>query len=524
MARLFNPGIGSTVIQDSGSIDVHIVTHSHADGGPRLRAIRSAVPTDRQTVGWALALVLPATATAVGVHADGLFGLPTDVVLFFLATVLVALVGGLGPALLAAVTGGLLLNYFLTPPLHSFTIAERENVIMMIAMVAVAVAVALVVDRAARRAVQAAHARAEAALLASFARTVLTRTEPLPRLLQEVSEAFGLRSVAILERSPAGSAWHYAACMGSPDCLRPEDADVDVMVDENTHLVGQGRTLAAGDRRVLETVGGQALLALRSQRMAAEAMRARRLAEGAEMRSALLSAVGHDLRTPLTSIKAAVSSLRDPDLTFSPEDNGELLATVEESVDRLTALVANLLDSSRLAAGAVVPRLEPVGYDQVVAPALAGVEGSHHVAVEIDETLPDVRADIGLLERVVANLLDNALRHGRGAPVAVRASAYADRVELRVADSGPGVPRNEAHDLFVPFQATGDRNPTTGVGLGLSVARGFTEAMGGSLTAEDTPGGGLTAVISLPKAGAGADTGADTGPSPTEGTDVPEFS
>jgi two-component system sensor histidine kinase KdpD len=222
--------------------------------------------------------------------------------------------------------------------------------------------------------------------------------------------------------------------------------------------------------------------------------------EGAELRSALLSAVGHDLRTPLTSIKAAAGSLRDPELALSEDDRGELLATVEESVDRLTALVDNLLDSSRLAAGAVVPLTGPVGYDEVVALALAGVDGSRRVEVDIDEALPAVLADTGLLERVVANVVDNALRHGRGAPVAVRASAHAHRVELRVVDAGPGVPTDAADGLFAPFQRLGDRDATSGVGLGLSVARGFTEAMGGSLTAEDTPGGGLTVVISLPAA------------------------
>ena len=438
-----------------------------------------------------------------------MFGLPTDVVLFFLATVLVALIGGLGPALLASVAGGLLLNYFLTPPLYSFTIAERENVITMVAMVAVAVAVALVVDRAARRAVQAAHARAEAALLASFARIVLTRSDPLPRLLQKVSEAFGLRSVAILERSSEeDNGWHYAACIGSPDCLRPEDADVDVEVDEDTHLIGQGRPLAAGDRRVLETVGGQAFLALRSQRMATEAATARRLAEGAQLRSALLSAVGHDLRTPLTSIKAAVSSLRDPEVTFSQEDNGELLATVEESVDRLTALVDNLLDSSRLAAGAVVPRLEVVGYDQVVSLALAGVEGGDQVTVEIDETLPHVRADVGLLERVVANLVDNALRHGRGAPVVLR------RVPTPTASSyASPMPDQEFPDRRSRTclcrsrpRATVTRRPgrsRSQRGAGLHRGDGWQPYRGGH------SGGGLTAVISLPKAGVAAEpTGA----------------
>jgi two-component system sensor histidine kinase KdpD len=505
LARLFNPGIGANVVQDSGSIDVHLVTHHQTGGRAPVRGIRrlhqAALPAGRRGVGWVLAVLAPLGATLVGVLAEPVIGLSTDVVMFFLATVLVALVGGLGPALFAAVAGGLLLNYFLTPPVHTFSIAERGNVITLVAMVMVAVMVALVVDRAARRAEQAATARAEAALLASFSRVVLTRIDPLPRLLEKVSEAFGLASVAVLERSAeAPGGWRQAASAGTPDCPSPEDADVDVAVDTEVHLVGRGRSLAASDRRVLETVGGQALLALRNQRMAAEAAEARANAERVELHSALLSAVGHDLRTPLTSIKAAASSLRDTELVLSDTDRAELLATVEESADRLTALVDNLLDSSRLAAGAVVARLRPVGYDEVVSLALAGVEGAGRVEVQIDESLPAVLADAGLLERVVANVVDNALRHGRGGPVAVRDSAYADRVELRVVDGGPGVPAGAAAGLFVPFQRLGDRDATSGLGLGLSVARGFTQAMGGTLTVEDTPGGGLTVVISMPAA------------------------
>jgi two-component system sensor histidine kinase KdpD len=505
LARLFNPGIGANVVQDSGSIDVHMVTHHQAGGRAPVRGIRrfrqAALPAGRRGAGWMMAVLVPLGATLIGVLAEPVIGLSTDVVMFFLATVLVALVGGLGPALFAAVAGGLLLNYFLTPPVHTFSIAERGNVITLVAMVMVAVMVALVVDRAARRAEQAVTARAEAALLASFARIVLTRIDPLPRLLEKVSEAFGLSSVAVLERSTeAPGGWRRVASTGAPDCLSPEDAEVDVAVDTEVHLVGRGRSLAASDRRVLETVGGQALLALRNQRMAAESAEARANAERVELHSALLSAVGHDLRSPLTSIKAAASSLRDTELVLSDTDRAELLATVEESADRLTALVDNLLDSSRLAAGAVVARLRPVGYDEVVSLALAGVEGAGRVEVQIDESLPAVLADAGLLERVVANVVDNALRHGRGGPVAVRDSAYADRVELRVVDGGPGVPASAAAGLFAPFQRLGDRDATSGVGLGLSVARGFTQAMGGTLAVEDTPGGGLTVVISLPAA------------------------
>ena len=370
-------------------------------------------------------------------------------------------------------------------------------------MLVVAVLVALVVDRAARRAEQAARARAEAELLASFARTVLTRTDPLPRLLAQVREAFGLDGVALLERTDGH--WASVAASGTPSCARPDEADVDVGVEEGLHLVGSGRALPARDRRLLETVGGQALLALRGQRAAAEAERAERRAEVNETRGALLSAVGHDLRSPLTSIKAAAGTLRDPLLRLSGTDRSDLLAGVEESADRLSALVDNLLDSSRLAAGAVTPLLDPVGYDEVALAALSGLEGVDRVRVEIDEDVPDVLADAGLLERVVANVVDNALRHGvsrAGDPVVLRASAHADRVELRVVDRGPGVPRRSRDGLFAAFQRLGDRDATAGVGLGLSVARGLTAAMDGTLTAEDTPGGGLTVVVSLPIAGA----------------------
>ena len=425
-------------------------------------------------------------------------GLSTDVVLFFLATVVVALVGGLGPALLAAVAGGLLLNFFLTPPIYTFTIAERENVITLVAMVLVAVLVALVVDRAARRAQQAAAARAESALLASFSRTVLTRAEPLPRLLEKVREAFGLRSVAVLERRDGH--WTTAACVGPPDCTRPEQADVDVAVDPDTHLVGTGRALPAADRRLLEAVAGQALLALRNQQIAAEAAEAHRRAEATQLRTALLAAVGHDLRTPLASIKAAASSLHDPRLLLSADDQSELAATIEESADRLTGVVNNLLDSSRIATGAVVPMLQPVGYDDVAALALSGLPGGDRVQVEVDEHVPEVLADPGLLERVIANVVDNALRHGHDSPGrAARQRPRRHRRSCASSTADPESPATTPSSSSPHSKALGDRDPR-GLGLGLSVARGLTEAMGGTLTAEDTPGGGLTIVVSLPTA------------------------
>jgi two-component system, OmpR family, sensor histidine kinase KdpD len=498
-ARLWDEGIGSAVVRASGPIDVHMVTHDESRRGVRVRLGRSALSRSRQLAGWVLALAAAAAMTGLAVLLRPHVGMSTDVVGYFLVVVLVALLGGLGPAVAAAFLCAGLLNFFLTPPYYSLRVAGGENVITLAAMLIVAVLVALVVDRAARRAEQAARARTEAALLASYARTVLTHPRPLDRLLEKVKENFGMTSVALLERRDG--AWRRVACAGPPDCGEPDEADVDVAVTDEVHLALRGRTLPAADRTVLEAAAGQALVTLRQQRSALEAAEAKRQAATTELRTALLSAVGHDLRTPLTSIKAAIGSLRTPNLQLSTSDKVELEATIEESTDRLTALVNNLLDSSRLATGAVEPRLRPVGYDEIVARALSTVDAQGRVAVDVDERLPPVLADDGLLERVVANVIDNALRHGvtpDDPAIAVRASAYGDEVELRVVDHGRGLPKKAADRIFIPFQRLGDRDNTSGVGLGLSVAKGFVDAMGGSIRAEDTPGGGLTIVISLP--------------------------
>ncbi|WP_216208946.1 sensor histidine kinase [Amycolatopsis aidingensis] len=496
-ARLLDEGIGAAVVHESGPIDVHMVTHEEAGGRLRRRLGRSALAPSRQLLGWLLAVLAPAAVTGLGVALRGQLELSTNVVNYFLVCVVIALVGGLGPALLTSVLSALLLNFFFTEPFHTLTVAAQGDVITLVAMVLVAVLVSLVVDTAARRSAQASGARTEAALLASYARTVLTDPRPLERLLEKVRENFGLSSVTLLEKRDGR--WHRVASVGPDPCAEPDSADADIAVTAEVHLVLRGRTLPAADRRALEAAAGQALLALRQQRMAAAAAQAERKAAANELRTALLSAVGHDLRTPLTSIKAAVGSLRAQDIELSAEDTDELLATVEESADRLVGLVNNLLDSSRLAAGAVRPLLRPVGYDEVVSYALANVDGAAGVRVSVDERLPMVLADPGLLERVVANVVDNALRHGGGSePVAVRASTHAEQVELRVVDHGRGLPKGAAESAFAPFQRLGDRDNTPGVGLGLSVAKGFMEAMGGTIRAEDTPGGGLTVVISLP--------------------------
>ena len=276
-------------------------------------------------------------------------------------------------------------------------------------------------------------------------------------------------------------------------------------------LVLSGSILGGDDQRVLRTVAIQAVAALRTERLAAEAERSGPLLEVDRTRTALLAAVSHDLRTPLAGAKAAVSSLRDPSVSFTAEDRGELLATAEESLDRLTKLVANLLDMSRLQAGAMAVHSQVIAIEDVLARALdsLGKDGDRvPVAVSLD--VPPVSADPGLLERVVGNLLENALRVSPAdRPPLARVSAHQGRVDLRIIDAGPGLAEEAKQRAFMPFQRLGDTSNTTGVGLGLALARGLTEAMGGDLRAEDTPGGGLTMVLSF---GAAADYAAAKDP------------
>ena len=231
----------------------------------------------------------------------------------------------------------------------------------------------------------------------------------------------------------------------------------------------------------------------------AEAQEAGALSAANELRSALLAAVSHDLRTPLAAIKASVSSLRQRDVEWPTEARDEFLATIEEETDRLDALVGNLLDMSRLQTGALDIAAAPVGLDEVLPAALTSLGASSGaVRLDVADTLPRVLADRGLLERALANVIANAIRFSPpGTPPSVLAGVVDGTVDIRVVDRGPGVPAEERGRLFKPFQRLGDAGQSEGVGLGLAVAKGFIEAMGGELEADDTPGGGLTIVARL---------------------------
>ncbi|MEE1751605.1 sensor histidine kinase KdpD [Streptomyces sp. SP18CS02] len=510
---VFGPGVGATVARDSGpDLDVHIVTHSQVAKGRGLPVARGArLGRSRIIGGWLVGVAGPALLALLLTHIDADLGLANDMLLFLSLTVASALLGGLLPSLASAAFGSLLLNYFFAPPLHRFTVSDPKNIVAITVFFGVAMSVASVVDLAARRTHQAARLRAESEVLSFLAGSVLRGETTLQALLERVRETFSMESVALLERENDVEPWTRAGSAGPAPVARPEDADVDMPVGDHMALALSGRVLPAEDRRVLGAFAAQAAVVLDRQRLVDEAGEARRLAEGNKIRTSLLAAVSHDLRTPLAGIKAAVSSLRSDDVEWSEDDQAELLEGIEAGADRLDHLVGNLLDMSRLQTGTVTPLIRAVDLDEVVPMALGGVpDGS--AELDIPETLPMVQVDKGLLERAVANIVENAVKYSpAGRTVTVAASTLGGRVELRVVDRGPGVPDDSKERIYEPFQRFGDAPRGAGVGLGLAVARGFVEAMGGTITAEDTPGGGLTMVLTLRAATA-------TGPTSAAGT------
>ena len=524
---VYGPGVGATVTRDCGDIDVHTVTHEQAAKGRGRVPVRriTDLGRTRTVAGWTIGVAGQLLLALLLTHVHGL-GASTDMLLFLTVTVCAALVGGLLPAVASALVGSSALNYYFTPPLHTFTISEPQNVLAVGIFTAVGIAVASVVDLAARRTHQAARSQAEAQTLSALAGTVL-RGAPsgegvLTALLDQVRETFQQDSAALLERTDERSPWRCVAGSGTRPPVRPELADVDVPVGDDLALVLAGRVLPAGDRRLLGAFAAQAAVLLERRRLAGEAAAARREAEGNRIRTALLAAVSHDLRTPLAGIKAAVSSLRSEDVEWDEADEAELMAGIESGADRLDHLINNLLDMSRLQTGTVTPLIRETDLDEVVPFALGGVP-SAAVRLDVPESLPMIHADEDLLERALANLVENAVKYSPdGVKVLVKADALdpaggRGSVELRIVDRGPGVPEEAKERIFAPFQRYGDAPRGAGVGLGLAVARGFVEAMDGTVTAEDTPGGGLTMVVSLPAVGRPPDPAAGPAPGPRPG-------
>ncbi len=452
----------------------------------------AAIGVRRRLAGVALAAVLLPLLTAVLAARRVHLNLADVVLVYLVAVVIITVIGGFWPAVLAAVAASLLLNWYFTQPIHTFTIQQPRELLALLLFVTVAVAVSSVVHLAARRALQAARAREEAASLLELAQTVLGGADSPAAVLEHLTRTHG--GQAELQERVAGQ-WVRAAS-SRVDGVLAAALRIDIRPDLTLMVTGQDLSATPA---LLAGYAAQAAAALDRERLRTQAAQAEALAEGNRMRTALLAAVSHDLRTPLASIKASVSSLRQTDVEWSEADEADLLATIEQNADRLDALIGNLLDMSRLHTGSLQPFLRPTAIDEVAPVAVGGLDDSLRLEMAVPDGFPLVLADPGLLERVLANLFSNALRYSpAGRPPELHAVLDGGTVRLEVVDHGPGVPDEQKELIFEPFERVGDRHP--GVGLGLAVARGFAEAMGGRIGAFDTPGGGLTVRVTLPAA------------------------
>ncbi|MBB6404634.1 ATP-binding protein [Arthrobacter sp. AZCC_0090] len=475
----------------------------------------------RIVAGLVLALLLPVTIEVL-VSLLHYRNFAMIMLLQLAVAAAVAAIGGLWPAVVAAVLGSALLNYFSAEPVGSLSIADPSTLFTLVIFLAVACGVALAVGLATRRAQEAAHSGAEAKALSELALRILRSDGSLESFLDKVRVNLGMDAVTLLStfESPdaagpgwtgqgwTGQGWRVLASSGVQPPVTHAAADHAAVVDPNYTLLLRGGPLSEQHRRMLAAFGAFVVALRERQQLVKSRQDNVRLAEGNKMRTSILRAVSHDLRTPLAGIKLAVSSLRQEDVTFAPEDERELLATIEDYADRLDHLVDNLLDMSRITADAVNPLLRGLGWHQILPEALRGVPGER-IRNELPANLPFIEADAGMLERVVANLVENAVKYAPDSDVVLVAHAGAGIAvdgrpasELRVTDHGRGIAPAGVLELFQPFQRLDDsassRDGRSGIGLGLAVAKGFTEAMGGTLMAEATPGGGLTMVVTLP--------------------------
>ena len=519
-SELLHGSIINNVIRASNEIDVHVISTSQTDSAngaarvavlPQVALRGRLAPTTRRrkTLGWIAALIgMPFLALALiparnTIHVTG--ALP----LLLLGTIGVAATGGLYPGISAALLAFALADWYFITPLHSFTIGRAGDTIALVAFLAAAVGVSMMADQLVRRRLDTIRARSEAEKLAGLAGgALLTSPTAIGDLLNQLRRTFTLDSAAILAPPDAISgkagqqAWTVHASAGAPPPASPDQAPFALELADGTMLVLSAHDLAAPDRTLLSAFAAQLTAAQRHHHLQTQADAAKHLADENELRNALLAAVSHDLNTPLTAIKASADSLTSKDVTWSPADIERFGQTISAEADRLNTLITNMLAVSRIRAGALHPTQRPVGLEEIVHSALATLpRDTATIDVDIPETFPTVTADPALLERAVANLVDNALNWSPpGRPVLIQAGVCGDHIDLRIVDEGPGIApdrRDEALHIFQHLDHH-DQNPANGAGLGLAVANGFITAMHGELTLDDTPGGGLTATISFP--------------------------
>jgi two-component system sensor histidine kinase KdpD len=488
----------SKVIRAAESIDIHVISYDPA----RRHAVErdrpaSPISVARRALAWLIVFVGIPLLTRSLLESREVVPLHTVLLAYQLVAVVAGAVGGVLPSVASAFAGFLLSTWYFTEPRETFTIADPDILFALFAFLAVSVTVGVLVGYSSRRSAEARRARLQAEALAATALPGSPAGDGQGNSqLVRIREVFGLEAVSLLRRS--GDQWEVMAWEGRRLLDSPKEGTESIEVSDDVVLVMSDGPLSPDDRVVLRAFSAQITQEMERRALRETADAAESMAATDRLRTALLGAVSHDLRTPLATIKASLTSLIDLGVALSDTETRSLLESALEEAERLNRLVGQLLDASRVQAGAVHVLFRPVGLDEVVASAIGGLGvGRDRIRVDISESLPQVQTDPDLLERVVANLAENALAWSPGGDIVkITAGEVSGRVDLRITDRGPGIPLEARDTVFQPFQRLRD-SPGEGVGLGLAVANGLLEAMGNQLLIEDTPGGGTTMVIGL---------------------------
>ncbi|MFD4230377.1 DUF4118 domain-containing protein [Streptomyces sp. NPDC058545] len=498
LAALLRAGVGKRTIKGSGPIDVHIVTHEEAAGSAVLRLPHPSRGTGPRRFWAALvgAVVLLPVLTILLTALRGNLGFGSDLVIYLLAVVVVALVGGLYPALFAAVAAALLADYYFAAPVHSLVMERPDEITALVVFVAAAALVGRAAGVAAQRTHHAVRATSEARALSRLAAAVM-RGQDLTALLEQIRENFGLSAISLLERDPEVSPvprWYVVASAGERPPERPYEADVESPVDDNLTLAARGSGLSAEDRRVLAACAAELGLAHARGRIAWRSGDTDTFADAERTRASLLLAAGRDLRAPLHAAEEALVRLQLRRAGLPGSEDTQLVGAARAAVHRAAQLVADLDDVSRLHAGALDLYLRPVDLNEALGAALDDLgPGGHSIVLHLPEQLPDVIADAALLTRALTALGADALRHSPpDRPPVFTAEVRAGHLRIRVEDGmGPE-----------PSTAASRVPGTRADSLALRLSRDLAEAMDGTLETT-TEGPAFSAMLTLPSSAPG---------------------
>lgn len=428
------------------------------------------------------------------------FNLTTNTLILLIITLAIAIKSPIWLTTIGAIENFLFLNYLFTPRFHTLKISNKDDLIALLVYLATSITASLILRKLELRTAKLKQLSKEGLFLSSLAENIIRGHNSINEILNNSKSTFGLSDLAVARKDEFSKTNEMEVIYGSISTISKEITDSQIVLNAEYSLLASPAITEPELRSLVTTFGSQVLILLERQILEENEKELSEIRQADQMRVALLNAVSHDLRGPLASSKAAISSLLNSEVAWTEEDQRELLVSANSSLDQLNHLIENLLDMSRLEAGAIFLNWRNVGVEDVVSGAIKSLKSpTDLVEISIDSELPPIKGDPILLERVIGNLLENALRFNpKGRPITIAAFQVEERIEIRIIDHGPGLSTKDKTKLFTPFQRLGDRDNSTGVGLGLAIVKGFTELMNGRISLEETYQGGLTMVLSFP--------------------------